>query len=426
MKYQTDAKRGFIFISKDQVSYSRNRIEQTLCCFLFISITPIVIFNSLIAFLKNDAVFLFIEKTDALGRKVIMHNFTHGVMKKSALLLDIIHGQVSFCGISMSHSLTPSVQQKILTKYRTIPGVFSLFDLHQSTGLSVANEEQLLLKQLNNNFLQRQCLLIKSVLCLCLYRRNEKVLLSTDKLPLFGLNIDNSTIQEAADWATHSVKAKTPNIAFYVNAHSINLAIKTPSFLNILQQSDALFADGSGMRIAAKTAGYKLKGNNNGTDMLPHICANCVEHNKSLFLLGANPGTAEQAAKNLRKQHPKLNIAGVQHGYINKENTSALIGEINQSGCDILLVALGSPLQESWLLTHRSALQCQTALAVGGLFDFYSGHIARAPMWLRELGFEWLWRLMQEPKTKFIRYVIGNPLFLFRIYCLGLASKGVK
>jgi N-acetylglucosaminyldiphosphoundecaprenol N-acetyl-beta-D-mannosaminyltransferase len=426
MKYQIDAKQSFIFCSKNQVGYGRNIIERTLCGFLFISITPIVIFNSLIALLKGDAVFLLIEKTDALGRKVQVHNFTHGLIKKSALLLDIIHGQLSFLGISMNHSLSLSVQQEILAKYRSKPGIFSLFDLHKSTGFSVTNKKQLLLKQLNAKFLQRQCLLFKSLLCLCLYSRSQKDPLSTDKLPLFGLDINNSTIEEAADWATLSTQTNKPKIAFYINAHSINLAIKTPSFLNKLQQADTLFADGSGMRIAAKTAGFELKGNNNGTDMLPHICANCVKNNKSLFLLGAKPGIAVQAAKNLNEQYPDLNIAGVQHGYTSTENAPALIDEINNSGCDILLVAFGSPIQESWLLTHRSSLKCQTALAVGGLFDFYSGHIARAPMWLRELGFEWLWRLMQEPKTKFTRYVIGNPLFLFRIYCLGLASKGVK
>ena len=87
---------------------------------------------------------------------------------------------------------------------------------------------------------------------------------------------------------------------------------------------------------------------------------------------------------------------------------------------------MGSPVQEAWLLEHSAQLKCKTALAVGGLFDFYSGQIARSPLWLREIGLEWVWRLMQEPKEKFTRYVIGNPLFLFRVYVLGLAKKGVK
>jgi len=76
---------------------------------------------------------------------------------------------------------------------------------------------------------------------------------------------------------------------------------------------------------------------------------------------------------------------------------------------------MGSPHQEQWLFDHKHRLNCDTALAVGGLFDFYSGDIARAPRWLRELGMEWLYRLMKEPKAKFKRYVLGNPLFIWRL-----------
>jgi N-acetylglucosaminyldiphosphoundecaprenol N-acetyl-beta-D-mannosaminyltransferase len=91
-----------------------------------------------------------------------------------------------------------------------------------------------------------------------------------------------------------------------------------------------------------------------------------------------------------------------------------------------LLVALGSPLQEQWLLKNKERLQCKRALAVGGVFDFYSGNISRSPLWLRELGLEWVWRLIQEPKNKFIRYVVGNPLFLYRTFFLNLVNTGAK
>lgn len=116
-----------------------------------------------------------------------------------------------------------------------------------------------------------------------------------------------------------------------------------------------------------------------------------------------------------------MRIAGSHHGYFKAEDNAQIIAQINQSGADICLVAMGSPVQEQWLLDHANQLQCATALAVGGLFDFYSGKIPRAPRWLRELGFEWVWRLIQEPGTKFKRYVIGNPVFLFRTFVMNQA-----
>jgi N-acetylglucosaminyldiphosphoundecaprenol N-acetyl-beta-D-mannosaminyltransferase len=160
--------------------------------------------------------------------------------------------------------------------------------------------------------------------------------------------------------------------------------------------------------------------------MLPHLCKSCVESKQSLYFFGAQPGIAEQAANALCKKYPGLNIAGTKHGYNKDNNAEQIIESINNSGCDILLVAMGSPVQEQWLLEHRDKLHCKTALAVGGLFDFYSGNISRSPLWLREIGMEWVWRLLQEPRNKFNRYVVGNPIFLYRTFILGLVNTGEK
>ena len=232
---------------------------------------------------------------------------------------------------------------------------------------------------------------------------------------------------EAVNWITDTYQEDDKTqIGFFVNVHSINLAISDPKFFHQLSNANALFADGSGMRLAARKAGFMLNGNNNGTDMLPHLCRSCIEQNQSLYFLGAQPGVAHKAASKLTEQFPGLKIAGTEHGYNDDKNSDQIITAINESGCDVLLVAMGSPMQEKWLLEHRDQLQCKTALAVGGLFDFYSGNISRSPMWLREIGMEWVWRLMQEPRIKFNRYVIGNPLFLYRTFFLGLANTGVK
>ena len=93
-----------------------------------------------------------------------------------------------------------------------------------------------------------------------------------------------------------------------------------------------------------------------------------------------------------------------------------MIETINASGADILLAAFGAPRQELWLARHQARLRPRVLMGVGGLFDFYSGSIPRAPIWMREVGLEWTWRLMQEPGRMWRRYLVGNPLFLYRVY----------
>jgi N-acetylglucosaminyldiphosphoundecaprenol N-acetyl-beta-D-mannosaminyltransferase len=165
--------------------------------------------------------------------------------------------------------------------------------------------------------------------------------------------------------------------------------------------------------------------NLNGTDMLPYLCENAVKNRFRIFLLGAQPGVAEKAKANLIKKFNGLQISGTQHGYFGKEEEQKVIEKINKSKTDILLVALGVPKQEKWICGNLSKLQVKVAMGVGGLFDFYSGKIKRAPRWMREVGLEWLYRVLQEPKRMWRRYIIGNPLFLLRVIKWKMAKQNI-
>jgi N-acetylglucosaminyldiphosphoundecaprenol N-acetyl-beta-D-mannosaminyltransferase len=121
-------------------------------------------------------------------------------------------------------------------------------------------------------------------------------------------------------------------------------------------------------------------------------------------------------AEAMRAKYPRLEIAGMHHGYFDSRHTSTIVNDINTSGAHILLVAMGAPRQDLWLAALREELRVPILMGVGGLFDFYSGNIRRAPMWMREIGLEWVWRLLQEPERMWRRYLIGNPLFLYRVW----------
>jgi N-acetylglucosaminyldiphosphoundecaprenol N-acetyl-beta-D-mannosaminyltransferase len=126
-------------------------------------------------------------------------------------------------------------------------------------------------------------------------------------------------------------------------------------------------------------------------------------------------GSARLQAQDISYDALGLRFAGTHHGYFSVEETGAVVERINASGADILLVALGAPRQERFIADHRAALTPSVAMGVGGLFDFYSGRIPRAPLLLRRVRLEWTWRLAMEPRRMWRRYLIGNFAFVSRV-----------
>ena len=234
-------------------------------------------------------------------------------------------------------------------------------------------------------------------------------------LDILGVTLTNTTMSEAVTWLARRAQAGTRTVAAFANPDCINIAQANVAYRRALQRSDRVFADGIGVRIAARLLGQKMADNVNGTDLFPRLCDAAARSGLKLFLLGASPGIAAQAADAMRARFPDLRIVGAMHGYFEPTETDAVIDRINDAGADILLVAMGAPHQELWLSRHGVRLRPAVRLGVGGLFDYYSGRIPRAPTWMREAGLEWAWRLRCEPSRLWRRYLVGNPLFLARV-----------
>jgi N-acetylglucosaminyldiphosphoundecaprenol N-acetyl-beta-D-mannosaminyltransferase len=399
------------------IKTSIRAIDVSLSLLLILALLPTWIFQCLRSVLLREPVFFYRTVEDAAGRTLHIPQFTRGPFTQSLILLSVLRGRLQLCGASITYPLEREHQAAAA---HLAPGVFSVFDTYQWTGLIDRPHHEVLAAQSLAYSPVSYCkCLAKIIITYCLYANNT---LRTNKVfAIFGIRINNLTLQEALAWIFAKRTSGRCEVGFFVNVHSVNIAVEKPAFKNCLNRADCVFADGSGVRMAAAHLGEKLLSNLNGTDLLPHICRLAAQNNQSIYFLGSEAGIAQKAAENLQATYPGMRIAGSHHGYFKAEDNAQIIAQINQSGADICLVAMGSPVQEQWLLDHANQLQCATALAVGGLFDFYSGKIPRAPRWLRELGFEWVWRLIQEPGTKFKRYVIGNPVFLFRTFVMNQA-----
>lgn len=204
-------------------------------------------------------------------------------------------------------------------------------------------------------------------------------------------------------------------VVAFANAHLLNIASRAEQFRRILQKV-IVVNDGIGVDIASLFLfGSTFPNNLNGTDFTPHYLAN-TRHRYRIFLLGSRPGVAEKAARYLSRHCPRHRIVGCHHGYFSEEGSAGIVNMVKSSGADVILVAMGNPLQERWLADNLAATGCRLGFAVGALFDFVTGHSRRAPRWVQAARLEWAHRLLHEPRRLWRRYLLGNPLFLLRVF----------
>lgn len=248
-------------------------------------------------------------------------------------------------------------------------------------------------------------------------------------LEIFGVSIDTPSISAAVSSVVDLAKGEKSQCSqlAFVNADCLNIAFNDWSYKYTLDQCERVFADGQGVRMAARATGQGSPANVNGTDMFPMLCALSVgTGGPTLYLLGGKPGVAMRCADAMRVRYPGVQILGAEDGYFSERTEEEVLSDIADCRPDILLVAMGAPLQEQWIAKHREHLGAGVAMGVGGLFDFYSGDVARAPLFMRRAGFEWVWRLAMEPRRLARRYLLGNPLFLSRVWQHRKDDRSVK
>lgn len=232
---------------------------------------------------------------------------------------------------------------------------------------------------------------------------------------LMGTRIDNLSMDEAIAAIQQRMDGDGPTQVSFVNADCVNIAYRVPEYQQVLDRSGLVFADGIGMKIAGCVLRQPVRENVNGTDLFPRLCRALVGSQRRLYLLGGRPGVADAVARWVQTHFPGVQICGTRDGYFGPREEPAVVREIAAAQADLLLVAMGAPRQEQWIARYLNQLDCKVAMGVGGLFDFYSERIPRAPYWMRKRGLEWAYRLWQEPRRLARRYLLGNPLFLWRL-----------
>lgn len=219
--------------------------------------------------------------------------------------------------------------------------------------------------------------------------------------------------------ALHNVEvvadADEPGLVVYVNAHTLNLAAKDRSYRELLDGADLVLNDGIGLAIAGKVLGGPFPENLNGSDFNPEILRLAARREWRVYFLGGARGVANDAAVRLAEVIPGLRVAGARDGYFPPSEAEEVAELIRHARADVVMVAMGNPLQEEWLAEHLAQTGARLGVGVGAFLDFTTEQQKRAPGWMNRWGLEWVWRLALDPKRMWRRYVVGNPAFLYRV-----------
>jgi exopolysaccharide biosynthesis WecB/TagA/CpsF family protein len=201
----------------------------------------------------------------------------------------------------------------------------------------------------------------------------------------------------------------------YVNAHCLNLASRDAVYRQILNQADIIYPDGIAVVWACRfLSGLRLQ-KITGREWIVDFCEQAIAHQLGVYILAGKPGVARRAAEKMLHRWPTLRICGCADGFFAEKSEGDIFQEIAISQPRVVFVGMGTPAQEKWVNAHRDEINAPVVWAVGALFDYIAGMERPVPPLLNTLALEWLWRLIMDPRGKWRRYVIGNPLFVARV-----------
>jgi len=241
---------------------------------------------------------------------------------------------------------------------------------------------------------------------------------------LLGVRVDRITQQQAIERIDQLVARQKESPAtspcqqvVTVNTEFVMMAQYDTVFRNIINHAALVVADGIGIVWGTRYIGQPTPERVTGTDTLVALAKHCANNGYRLYLLGAAPGVAEEAATRLQVLAPGLQVAGTYAGSPSPAEEDAIIERVRTAKADILCVAYGAPAQEIWIARNLSRLPVAVAMGVGGAYDFLSGRQLRAPRVMQRLGLEWLYRLYREPWRW--RRMLAIPRFMLLVVLTG-------
>jgi len=234
-----------------------------------------------------------------------------------------------------------------------------------------------------------------------------------ERMNILGVLLDQTDYQKAYRQAERFLDSSGNKVIVTPNAEIIMAAQKNPELRAALNSADLCLPDGIGVVIASKILGKPLAERTTGFDFMMKLLELANKKSLSLFLLGGKPEVAEKAGEKICSMFPNVEIVGCHDGYFGGNEEIEVVNLINHTKPDILLVAMGCPKQEIFMIKNKNKMQFKIAMGVGGSFDVLSGNVQRAPQFVQNIGLEWLYRLIMQPSR--LKRVGALPAFLVKV-----------
>lgn len=235
-----------------------------------------------------------------------------------------------------------------------------------------------------------------------------------EPIRILGVPVHPLTMAQSVEALEQRMLAGEQIFVVTANAEIIMMCQEDAAYNDIIShQAELVLPDGAGAVWAGRHLGYKVPERVAGFDLYNHLLALSAEKGYKAYFFGGSPGIAEAAKAKSEEMYPGVQIVGCHNGYFTDTDVPAIIEEINNSGAEMLFVALGAPKQEKWILAHRAELKPRILMGIGGSFDVLAGKMERAPKWMQDASLEWAFRLYKQP-SRFMR-MLALPKFALKV-----------
>ena len=250
-------------------------------------------------------------------------------------------------------------------------------------------------------------------LCLIfLYERNMKVM---SRIYICDIPVDVLTLKQTIEIIDKAIYEGRSIHHVVINAAKVATAQKDKALKESIINCDIINADGQGIVWASHLLNTPLPERVAGIDLMEELVKLSAEKKYRIFFLGAEEKVVSKVMSIYRKKYGQTIIAGYRNGYFKKEEEQTIANQICHSKANILFVAMSSPKKEIFLNTYKDAIHIPFIMGVGGSFDVIAGFVKRAPIWMQNCGLEWLYRVIQEPRRMWKRYLFGNTFFVYLV-----------
>jgi N-acetylglucosaminyldiphosphoundecaprenol N-acetyl-beta-D-mannosaminyltransferase len=235
-----------------------------------------------------------------------------------------------------------------------------------------------------------------------------------ERIKVLGSPMDAGTMAETVEFIDNRISQRQFTQHVVVNVAKLVNMVKDKFLRVSVVNCDIINIDGMGVVWGARFLGHKIPERVAGVDLFLQLIKLSAEREYPVFLLGAKDEIVQETARKLRAEHPGLKIVGAHHGYF-WDDEKKMVDNIRNSGARLLFVAITSPKKEIFINSWQHQLGVDFVMGVGGTFDVVAGKVKRAPEWMQKFGMEWLYRVIQEPRRMWKRYLVTNSKFLIML-----------